>query len=144
MLKNKILYALLTICTATLLNSSNNTKLNEKLNIITTTRNRIESGIVNSSVQQLKGLTNELTEELKSLPQYLEQANDMLIVIKQNVPVTSGITSWKCEISKKDFFEKIHNIETICSQATSPKQFNQIINFIDDIMNYFVYNSKAV
>lgn len=140
MLKNKILYSLLIVCVATLLNADNNAKLDEKLSNITIIRNHIKSGIANSSVQQLKGLTDNLIAELKSLPQYVDQDGDTLITIRRTFPVTTGVTSYQHEISKKLFFDEIHKIETLTNQATDPEQFNQIIKLVDDIVLHFVYN----
>lgn len=139
MLKNKISYTML--CMATLLNGGNNTRLDEKLNTITETRNRIKSSIADGSLQHLKDLTNNLIAELKSLPQYVDQDGDTLITIRRTYPVTTGVTSYQHEISKELFFDKIHNIETLKNQATDPEQFNQIIKLVgDDIVSLFIYN----
>jgi len=112
-------------------------QLNKRLRIITKIRDQLKSGIMNASLQDLKKLTNDLVSQLKTIPNYLEQDDNTLMVVK-SMPVTSGITLKRTAFPKNKFFGKIQKIETINMQATQQNQFNQIVSLTDAILGYFI------
>lgn len=139
MLKNKILVTLL-ICNITTGLNALNSNFDNTLDTATQIAAEISSGFKNSSkklsLEDLKKLTNDLVNQLKTIPNYVMQSNGMLIIEKES-PVTSGISIWKKEISKQKFIHDIDIIETLSKQATQSEQFKKIIELIHAIFSNF-------
>jgi len=133
---NKILNILLLISITTGLNSFTGPKFDNALKTAEQTAKKINTNFnsKNPSVENLRQLTKELVPQLKLIPVSLQQTKDTFIIQKES-PTTSGAITWEQEISKQKFFNDINNIEKLNKQVTKPKQFQEIVQ---DINNFFI------